>query len=370
MSVTRFTAGQNVRVRGLRALVTSVSPSSVDPECARIDLRVLSGERQGDLFSVFSPIDHVEPEQVPPLKIDRLASFALWTRYHDAYRLELAAPPNALTANPQAQIAIDKYQMVPAKKLLALPRPRLLIADDVGLGKTIEAGIAYLELAQRRLAKRVLIVTPSSIREQWRKELLEKFGIEFDVFDREAVDAYRRQAEIGANPWLLRPRIIVSIDTAKMDGTFAELRRTSWDLAIIDEAHHVTEKDEDDVTRNRMFARWLASSARGLVLLTATPHDGNDETFASLLRLLEPRIAIQGALEQPVVGEYVVRRLKRDIRNPDGSPKFVPREPVQGIPVALNDEARKRRCSQPDRLSVDDPAKASRIVSGCARANA
>ena len=340
MSATRLSVGQNVRVRGLRALVTGISPSSVDADCARIDLRIVTGELQGDSLSVFSPIDRIDPEEVPPLQIKHLASLALWNRYHDAYRLELAAPPDTLTANPQAQIAIDEYQMVPARKLLSLPRPRLLIADDVGLGKTVEAGIAYLELARRRLAKRVLIVTPAAIREQWRKELLEKFGIEFDIFDRETVDSYRRQAEIGANPWLLRPRIIVSIDAAKMDGTFSELRRTSWDLAIIDEAHHVTEKDDDELTRNRVFARWLAANTRGLMLLSATPHDGNDETFASLLRLLEPRIAIQGALEQPVVGEYVVRRLKRDIRNPDGSPKFVPREPVKALPVTLTDEER------------------------------
>lgn len=337
-SALQLISGQNVRLRGLRAVITGVTPSSVDPECAKIEVRVTVGERQGDTFSVFVPVDDIEPEELPPLKLDALASFPLWSRYHDAFRLELALPPDTLISNPQAQIEIDDYQMVPAKRLLSLPRPRLLIADDVGLGKTIEAGLAYLELAQRRLAKRVLIVAPASICKQWQDEFIQKFGIHFDIFDRETVDGYRRQAEIGANPWLLRPRIIVSIDTAKMDATFAELRRTAWDLAIIDEAHHVTERDEENITRNRVFARWLAQNARGLLLLSATPHDGNDESLASLLRLLEPRIAIRGAgLSQGIVRDYVVRRLKRDIRKSDGSPKFVPRAPVQAIPVILDE---------------------------------
>lgn len=337
----RFHEGQTVRVRGTRSLVTHVAPSTIDPEIARLDLRVLTGERPGAAFSVVVPIDTVFSEEPPPLDLARLTPYRIWERFHDAFRFELAPPPKALSARPQARITIEDYQRVPAARALLVPRPRILIADDVGLGKTIEAGLAYLELATRRRARRVLIVAPASICKQWRAELLEKFGIEFDVFDRDAIDAVRRSSEVGANPFSLRQRVIISLDLAKMDATFAELRGSSWDLAIIDEAHHVALSDDSDVTQNRRFAEWLASATHGLFLLSATPHDGSDATFASLVRLLEPRLVPPGApLQRSAIDPYIVRRLKRHVRSADGSPRFVARKPVQPIAVRLSPQER------------------------------
>ncbi|MGH7746295.1 MAG: DEAD/DEAH box helicase, partial [Candidatus Dormibacteria bacterium] len=336
MAAAGLIEGQTVRVRGARSIISRIVPSTVDPDIARVDLRVLGGETAGTAYSVFIPIDEVVPEAVPELDLARIGPFRNWQAFHDAFRFELAAPPDRLVASPEARVAIDPYQRVPAERLLALPRPRLLIADDVGLGKTIEAGLAYLELAARRRARRVLIVAPASICEQWREELLDKFGIEFEVFDRERIDYWRRSFEIGANPWQLRPRVIVSLDLAKLETTFPELSRSEWDLAVVDEAHHVTD-DEGEQTLNRRFAEWLAHSAAGLLLLSATPHNGSDESFASLLRLLEPRIAPAGTGLVPSRFEpYVVRRLKGDVCAADGSPRFVPREAVRPIPVELD----------------------------------
>lgn len=332
----QFREGQTVRVRGTRSLVIHVAPSTTDPEIARLDLRVISGERPGATFSVISPIDTVVADDAPPLDLAKLTPFRVWERFHDAFRFELAPPPRALSARPQARITIEEYQRVPAARALLVPRPRILIADDVGLGKTIEAGLAYLELATRRRARRVLIVAPASICKQWRSELLEKFGIEFDIFNRDEIEAVRRSSEVGTNPFTLRQRVIISLDLAKMDATFGELRGTTWDLAIIDEAHHVAMSDESDVTQNRRFAEWLATASQGLFLLSATPHDGSDATFASLIRLLEPRLVPPGALlQRSAIDPYIVRRLKRDIRSVDGSPRFVPRQPVEAVPVTL-----------------------------------
>lgn len=339
--VAGLVEGQTVRARGARSIISRIVPSTVDPELARIDLRVLAGETAGQTYSVFVPIDEVIPEAAPELDLGRISPFRNWQAFHDAFRFELAAPPNRLVAVPEARVAIDPYQRVPAERLLALPRPRLLIADDVGLGKTIEAGLAYLELAARRRARRVLIVAPASICEQWRDELHEKFGIDFEVFDRDRIDHWRRQFEIGANPWQLRPRVIVSLDLAKLETTFPELSRSEWDLAIVDEAHHVSE-DDGDKTLNRRFAEWLARNASGLLLLSATPHNGSDESFASLLQLLEPRIAPSGtSLDRSRYEPYVVRRLKGDVRSVDGTPRFVPRDAVRAIPVDLDPDERK-----------------------------
>ena len=119
-----FREGQTVRVRGTRSIITRVIASTVDPTSARLDLRVVTGERPGSHFSVIIPIDRVESEEVEPISLDRLTSYGRWARFHDAYRFELAPPPGALFATPQARIAIEDYQRLPAQKALALPRPR------------------------------------------------------------------------------------------------------------------------------------------------------------------------------------------------------------------------------------------------------
>lgn len=359
-----FREGQTVRVRGTRSIVVRVAASTVDPEVARLDVRVVTGERPGHTFSVVIPIERVEAEAPTPMSLERIAPFRLWERFHDAYRFELTAPPNSLTARPQARITIEEYQRIPAQRALALPRPRLLVADDVGLGKTIEAGLVYLELAARHRARRVLVVAPASICRQWHDELLQKFGIEFDVFTRDRIEEVRRGSDIGGNPFMLRPRVIISLDLAKMEATFAELRASTWDLAIVDEAHHVALDEDADKTQNRRFAEWLQGATHGLLLLSATPHDGNDATFSSLLELLERRIVPPGApLQRSAIEPFVVRRLKRDIYEADGrTPRFIPREVVVGLPVALS--AAERALHDDVMATIRDLRETARAVKG------
>lgn len=317
-------------------MVLAVTASTVDPELVRLDLRSIDEETAGERLAVLHPIDEVEKEDLPQLSLDRIAPDRHFALLHDAFRLAIVPPPGAILASPQSRVVPDRYQLVPAARALALPRARLLIADDVGLGKTIEAGIVYRELARRRRAHRVLIVTPAGICTQWRQELLEKFGIEFEIFDRDAVEQRRRELEIGTNPWTVTRRVIVSLDFAKLDGAFRELSGTQWDLAIVDEAHHVAQGDDEEKTLNRRFAEWLADKTDSLLLLSATPHDGSDASFASLLRLCDPVAAPPGlALDYARFGRYVVRRLKGAVTNSDGSPKFIPRDPVRSIAITL-----------------------------------
>ena len=208
-------------------------------------------------------------------------------------------------------------------RALELPRPRLLIADDVGLGKTIEAGLILRELNARRRAARILIVCPASIIEQWQTELASKFGFEFKIFDSDGVAEARRSLEAGSNPWCAEPRVIASVDFIKRrEGAFRELSASRWDVIIIDEAHHLASGGNDDELTDRFrLARWLAAENTGaLLLLTATPHDGYDQNFASLLSLLEPSLIIPGRiLKFDHYGRHMVRRLKRHVRMPDGT---------------------------------------------------
>jgi SNF2 family DNA or RNA helicase len=303
-------------------------------------LRALEEPFRNEEICVLHPIENVEPDEIPELDILRPGRIARFQLLMDAIRLSLAPGDDRLVSSSRSKIDFERNQQVPALRALELPRPRLLIADDVGLGKTIDAGLILRELNARRRAARILIVSPASITEQWQTELATKFGFEFRIFDSEGVAEARRALEAGTNPWCVEPRVIASVDFIKRrEGAFRELSASRWDVIIIDEAHHLASGgNDDDLTDRYRLARWLAAeNTGGLLLLTATPHDGYDRNFSSLLELLEPSLVTPGRdLKFEQYRKHMVRRLKRHIRLADGSPKFVEREPVQPIPVTYS----------------------------------
>ncbi len=338
---TEFQAGATVRARGGRFLILSadtIAQGSGDPIC-RLRLRALDEPFRNEEICVLHPIEDVEPDEIPELDLAQPGRLARFQLLMDAVRLSLAPGDDRLVSSTRSRIEFEPYQQVPALRALELPRPRLLIADDVGLGKTIEAGLILRELNARRRAARILIVCPASIIEQWQTELASKFGFQFKIFDSEGVAEARRSLEAGSNPWSVEPRVIASVDFIKRrEGAFRELSASRWDVIIIDEAHHLASGGNDDELTDRFrLARWLAAENTGaLLLLTATPHDGYDDNFASLLSLLEPSLVIPGRnLKFEHYRRNMVRRLKRHIHMPDGSPKFVEREPVQALSVKL-----------------------------------
>lgn len=337
-----FQAGATVRARGGRFLVLSADSiaQAVGEPIRRLRLRALDEPFRNEEICVLHPIEDVEPDEVPELDLARPGRLARFQLLMDSIRLSLAPGDDRLVSSTRSRVAFEPYQQVPALRALELPRPRLLIADDVGLGKTIEAGLILRELNARRRAARILIVCPASIIEQWQTELASKFGFNFKIFDSEGVAEARRSLEAGTNPWTAEPRVIASVDFLKRrEGAFRELSASRWDVIIIDEAHHLASGgNDDDLTDRFRLARWLAAeNTSALLLLTATPHDGYDENFASLLSLLEPTLVIKGRdLKYEQYRRHMVRRLKRHIRMPDGvTPKFVEREPVQPLNVQL-----------------------------------
>jgi superfamily II DNA or RNA helicase len=337
-----FQAGAIVRARCRRYSVLSadtIAQASGEP-VRRLRLRALEDPFRNEEICVLYPIENVEPDEIPELNLSNPGRIARFQLLMDAVRLSLAPGDDLLISSSRSKIDFEPYQQVPAFRALELPRPRLLIADDVGLGKTIEAGLILRELNARRRAARILIVCPASITEQWQKELATKFGFEFRIFDSEGVAEARRALEVGTNPWCVESRVIASVDFIKRrEGAFRELSASRWDVIIIDEAHHLASGGNDDELTDRYrLGRWLATeNTGGLLLLTATPHDGYDRNFASLLELLEPSLVIPGrALKFDQYRKHVVRRLKKHIRLSDGSPKFVQRMPVQPVPVTYN----------------------------------
>jgi superfamily II DNA or RNA helicase len=326
-----FTVGNRVSARGLAWDVTEIVPLGAQ---TMLRMRCAAGDLIGLEWDILHPTEPVELLRAE-LRLDAAGSLAAWRLHHQACLLDQVLGPADMLAAEPGRVQIEPYQLVPLMRALELPRPRLLLADGVGLGKTIEAGLIVCELIARRRAHRVLIVTPAGpLLVQWAQELRQRFGLRFvPITDAAALQEQRRKLELGGNPFDAMALCLTSIDFAKQERVLEELERSTWDLAIIDEAHHCisaaasTDRDE---TQRRRLAEVIARRSDGLLLLTATPHDGYDPHFASLIELLDPSLVNgRGGLVGSGYRRHVVRRLKSHICNPaTGAPMFRERKVV------------------------------------------
>jgi superfamily II DNA or RNA helicase len=178
------------------------------------------------------------------------------------------------------------HQVRPAQLALSMrnPQPRLLIADVVGLGKTLEIGILLAELIRRGRGERILVVTPAPVLEQFQRELWTRFGIPLVRLDSTGIQRVQREIPLGRNPFAYFKRVIVSVDTLKSKDYSHHLEHTDWDAVVIDESHNLINRGSD---RNEL-AQKLAPRTDALVLASATPHNGDGRSFAELIRLLDP----------------------------------------------------------------------------------
>jgi ERCC4-related helicase len=327
-----FVPGARVRARGLPWDVLAVEQLGSQQ---LLRMRCVAGDLRGLEWDFLHPAEPIVSERAS-LRPEKPGPLALWRLQHQAALLEQIPPADELLANEPGRIRIEPYQLVPLMHALELPRPRLLIADDVGLGKTIEAGLVVCELIARRRAHRVLVVSPAGpLLTQWEQELRQRFGLRFTpITDSGALHAARRRLELGGNPFDATALCLTSLDFAKQEHVLEELERSAWDVAVIDEAHHCFgEASERDDTQRRRLAEVIARRSDGLLLLTATPHDGYDPHFASLIELLDPSLVDgSGGLIGNAYRRHVVRRLKSHIRDAGGGPMFRKR---RVIPVSI-----------------------------------
>lgn len=246
----------------------------------------------------------------------------------------IRAEDRASDATTAAACAINHkpWQFEPWKRIVeVLPFPRLLIADDVGLGKTTEAAIILAELARRRRADRVLIVAPQHLCEKWQSELINRFGLVFEIFNRETRE---RMADRGvANPWEVVERVIVSRDFVKRWENLKPISNVTWDMVVIDECHHFVKDDSGFSTRLRDFAERVAWKSPGLLLLSATPFTGNKSEFESLISLLDPKYD-EGRIPWDPKSPLMVRRLKKHLQG--AGEKFLNRE-LQTLSIKESD---------------------------------
>lgn len=339
--------GQIARVRARQYLIEEViSPPSQD-QMTRVRLSCVDDDAQGEPLEVLWEAE-LDAKLLDGSSWGRVASDgfddpALFSAYLHTQRWHCvtATNPRLFQAPYRAGIDVMVYQLEPLRKALALPRVNLFIADDVGLGKTIEAGLIVRELLLRQKLRRVVVAAPPSVVYQWKEEMESRFGLTFEVYDREFVRAKRQERGFGVNPWQTHTRFIISHALLRDEQYAAPLRDWLGDfgagaMLILDEAHHAAPSSSSRYAVDSKFTRTireLAPRFEHKLFLSATPHNGHSNSFSALLELLDEQRFLRGV---PIGGkkeleEVMVRRLKADLRA-IGSADF-PKRVVEQITI-------------------------------------
>lgn len=311
---------------------------------------VLDAPREGYLRAFFSsgerrvPLENVQREVSRTERILRAVegtperARAVWLSY-EAHALPVMESASALTS---ARIDLLPHQVVLTHRIATASPRRFLIADEVGLGKTIETALILRELASRGELDRALMVVPAGLVNNWHRELNEVFNLDFEVFGSEGDITDRK-----TNAFAKHDRLIASIDTLKRPARIKRLLEAPrWDLVVFDEAHHLTAYRTGGKVRkteNYKLGEALKGHTRDLLLLSATPHQGNHFQFWMLVQLLNPTIF--GSPEEMLENRHrlntvMFRRTKADACRPDGDPLFA-RRWVHTESFLMGDEERR-----------------------------
>lgn len=334
MSELTPTPGDIVHVRQRRYLVQEIEKSD-NSSLTLVSMNCIEEDSQGEELSVLweKEIDRkIEKDHgwsdVGKKGFDPRELFAAY--FHILRWNCITATDSSLFQAPfRAGIKIEAFQLEPLAKALQMPRVNLFIADDVGLGKTIEAGLILSELLIRKKVKDVVVACPPSMTYQWKDELLQRFGFEFKIIDREFILNLRQERGYGVNPWMTHNKFIIShkllIDesyTKDLRAWLGNLRKGS--MLILDEAHHAAPSSGASYAVDSNFTqaiRELSHSFEHRLFLSATPHNGHPNSFAALLNILDPQRFYrgpQGEFDKGLLDQVMVRRLKSDIREIQG----------------------------------------------------
>jgi superfamily II DNA or RNA helicase len=281
---------QLVRVRGARWQIVDLRQYD---GCQLVTVMALDPLSNGACRRFLTPFDVVEALARPARS--HKVGVRQWRR---ACRRLIAdnVTPGGLRSAPGARIDLLPYQLEPALAILRGTGTRVLLADAVGLGKTIQAGLIAAELEIRRCAERILVLAPPGLRGQWALELRQRFGLDFSLADAPALRRLAAELPPGTNPWATIPLAIASVDYVKRPEVLPAIRSCRWDLVVVDEAHGaVGDSDRHEAVRI------LTARAPYVVLVTATPHSGNERTFESLCELGRVDVRNVERLHDPLI---------------------------------------------------------------------
>lgn len=273
-------------------------------------------------------LDPAETALVP----DDSPGFTFTRLYMESLLRKTPPTGHQLYIGHRAAMDVLPFQLAPAAMALSQPRQRILIADAVGLGKTITCGILLSELIRRGRGKRILVVAIKSLLTQFQKEMWSRFTIPLTRLDSVGLQRVRNHIPVNHNPFHYYDRAIISVDTLKQDNEYrVHLENAYWDIIVIDEAHNVAERGGGASQRARL-AQLLSGRSDSLILLSATPHDGRARSFASLMNMLDPTaIANPDHYGPEDIRGLFIRRFKHDIKDQVAG-SFEDRE-IRRIPV-------------------------------------
>ena len=330
--------GQIVTVRQRRYVVVDVQVSTLplQPLAVKqmerqnlLTLNCIEDDALGETIQVFwelEPGTNIEEKiGLPqpdgfdaPERLDAFMNAVRWGAVSSADMRSLQAPF-------RSGIEIEDYQLDPLVRAIQMPRANLLIADDVGLGKTVETGLVIQELIVRNRARTVLIICPSGLQTHWRDQMRDKFGLEFHIVDSAMMRTLRRSRGIHSNPWTHFPRLITSVDFIKRDTPLRLFHEVlpqqatyprRFDILVLDEAHNVSPSGSGHYaidSQRTQAIREIAPHFEHKLFLSATPHNGYSESFSALLELLDNQRFARGvAPDRKQLETVMVRRLKSD----------------------------------------------------------
>lgn len=312
--------GARVVVRDTEWLVRRVDKASTGGKALTcVGLSELVKDKEAifltDLEAIRQPIMVLDPATTT-LVPDRSNQYEDSRLYLESLLRQTPPTDANIYIGHQAAMDLVPYQLDPALQALEKTRQRILIADSVGLGKTLEAGILVSELIRRGRGKRILVVTMKSMLTQFQKEFWARFAIPLTRLDSIGLQRVRSRIPTNHNPFYSFDKSIISIDTLKQDNEFrVHLEKASWDIIVIDEAQNVAERGHGRTQRARL-AKLLSQRSDSLIMLSATPHDGRARSFASLMNMLDPTaIANPDNYGPEDIRGLFIRRFKKDIQH-------------------------------------------------------
>ena len=360
--------GEIARVRQRLYLVEQTVPGPNPGDSTLVKLSCVDDDAQGQRLEVLWERE-IDPEiqkgeaweAIAKRGFDPARIFAAYLKTL-RWNCVTATDPRLFQSPFRAGIQLNPFQLEPLRKALLLPRVNLFIADDVGLGKTIEAGLISRELLLRKKVREIIVCCPPSMLQQWQDELETRFGLTFEILDKDYVTRARRERGYGVNPWSTHTRFLVSHRLLIDEAYAGPLRDWLGDfrggtLLILDEAHHAAPSSGQKYAIDSQFTRAIEELAKRFehrLFLSATPHNGHSNSFSRLLEILDPQRFCRGVpVTKRMLNDVMVRRLKDDIREVQGGfPKRrVMQLDITGLPpdapelrlFALLDEYRQLR---------------------------